>query len=101
MYATARPRMRLAGMISGLRPEATRTSMAPRSAWKTSSGGMEMVCVAYSGRAANIASRSSSTSRRLALIGSSQAEDDAGALHPQRHALVRRLQQRQGTEDGA
>src|SRR5438552_2732911 len=49
-----------------------------------------MVCVAYSGSAANMASRSSSISRRLALIGSSQAEHDAVALHGQHHALVRR-----------
>src|SRR5436190_8808249 len=97
----ASQRMTADGMISGLRPAATRTTIAAMSAWKTSSGGMAMVCVAYSGTAANIASSSSSISRRLALIGSSQAEDDAGALHRQRHALVRRGQQRQRAENRA
>src|SRR5436190_6663181 len=95
----ASQRMTADGMISGLRPAATRTTIAAMSAWKTSSGGMAMVCVAYSGTAANIASSSSSISRRLALIGSSEAEDDAGALDRQRDALVRRLQQRQRAED--
>src|SRR5689334_5153458 len=93
--------MTRAGMISGVRPATTRASMAAMSAWKTRRGGMAMVCVAYSGTAANIASRISSISSRLALIGSSQAENDAVPLHRQRHRLVRRLQQRERPEDGA
>src|ERR1044072_1830300 len=96
----ASPRMTRSGMISAVRPEATRTSMAAIRAWKTSSGAMRMVCVAYSGTAANMASRRSSISRRLALIGSSQTENDAAALDGQHHALVRRLQQGQGAEEG-
>src|SRR5262245_18038438 len=97
----ATPRMTGAGMISGLRPAATRTSMAAMSAWKTNSGGMAMVCVAYSGAAASMASSRSSISRRLAVIGSSQSENDAGPLRRQRHALVRRLQERERAEDRA
>src|SRR5689334_18705843 len=88
-------------MISGVRPAATRASINTIRAWKRMSGSLAMVCVAYSGTAANMASRSSSISRRLSLIRSSQTEHDAGALHRQGHALARRLQQRQRAEDGA
>src|SRR5215212_10068343 len=90
-----------AGTISALFPAATRTIIAAISAWKISTGGSEMVCVRYSGTAASIGSRRSSISRRLALIGTSGVEDDAGALDGQRHRLVRRLQQRQRAEDAA
>src|ERR1041385_1715723 len=89
-----------AGMISGVRPAATRASISVISAWKMISGSLAMVCVAYSGTAANMASRSSSISRRLSLIGSSQTEHDARALHRHGHALVRRLQQPPRPEDG-
>src|SRR5213075_1992499 len=101
MYAMARPRMTEAGMTSGLRPAATRTTIAAITAWKASSGGSEIVCVTYSGTAANIASRSSSSSRRLALIAPLDVEDDAGPLDRQSHRLVGRLQQSERAEDRA
>src|SRR5438067_2336907 len=74
--------------------------MPPRTRWKRRSGSVEMVCVAYSGTAANIVSSSISTSRRLAFIPTPDGENNRAAIDDGGQRLGSRLEKCERAEDG-
>src|ERR1043165_10228784 len=95
----ASTRMISAGTMAGLFPRATRTTISSMAAWKSATGANEIVCVTYSGTAANMARSSASTSCALSLIGPPDGEDDAAAVEERREGLVDWLEEREGAED--
>src|ERR1051325_2064549 len=95
----ASARIALAGMTSGPRPVATLIVIAGIATWNRISGTAEIVCVKYSGTAANIASTSASISCALSLIVPPDREHDRVAVERLQDLLVHRLEQRPRAEE--